>query len=316
MRFLVSLYLFILVFLAGCVPQKQPKKIIRVKSDGFTRPLCPEVSKNHTVTIWVHGTIFMSAVFHSPPGLCQASLLPDDAYLKKNSDFLSKSDPKRFPLDNFYMFGWSGNLSFPEREKAGATFYQELKKLTQEYEQKHGVIPKVRVITHSHGGNVVLNVAKAKDPKDTVFCIDELILLACPIQKATVGHLKDPLFKRIYSLYSNTDIHQVGDPQGLYPRYDESVLSPLAERKKRKVQPRKKREHRPLFSARCFPVQENAIQARLRIDGRSLFHGEMATVYVVRHLPVLLDHLEPHLEQSLQEKRAEDIIYSLRINTR
>ena len=60
--------------------------------------------------------------------------------------------------ERFYTFGWSGLVSQGRRRKEALRFYnmleQECRKL-----RKQNMIPKVRIITHSHGGNVALNMA-------------------------------------------------------------------------------------------------------------------------------------------------------------
>lgn len=310
------LFVFCIGLLPGCISKRQPivKKIIKTKTKTAPESNKAPKEKNDTLTVWIHGTIFMKGVYHAPPGLCHVSKLPDDAYLKSHAILLEKKDPSRFSLENFYTFGWPGELSFEKREKACARFYTEIKLIMSDYAIKHGVMPKLRILSHSHGGNVAAYLGKIKDQKDLTFSVDELILLACPIQTATVEYLKHPVFKKIYSFYSVTDIAQVGDPQGLYRRHTEKG-SLLAERKKRKMTPRVKRQHRPLFSARCFPPQQNAIQARLRIDGRAPYHGEMAGEEVIQYLSIFLDELEPHLNKRLQQKVVDPTIYSLRIVT-
>ncbi len=59
---------------------------------------------------------------------------------------------------SFYTFGWSGMLSQKQRRKAAVRFYNALvceqKLLKAQYPNL-----KIRLITHSHGGNVCLNLA-------------------------------------------------------------------------------------------------------------------------------------------------------------
>ena len=54
----------------------------------------------------------------------------------------------------FYTFGWSGLLSQHRRCLEAIRFYNMVSEELEEY-HKNGVYPKVRVLTHSHGGNVI-----------------------------------------------------------------------------------------------------------------------------------------------------------------
>ncbi|MGD1997572.1 MAG: hypothetical protein PVJ92_01515 [Candidatus Dependentiae bacterium] len=58
----------------------------------------------------------------------------------------------------FYTFGWSGLVSQQRRRREAVRFYNMLH---QEYHRflKQGITPKIRILVHSHGGNVALNMA-------------------------------------------------------------------------------------------------------------------------------------------------------------
>ncbi len=58
----------------------------------------------------------------------------------------------------FYTFGWSGLVSQHSRRYEAIRLYNAL---TEEVEklQKEGINPRIRIITHSHGGNLCLNLA-------------------------------------------------------------------------------------------------------------------------------------------------------------
>ena len=134
---------------------------------------------------------------------------------RKIAQTLIDNDPDRFCAENFYLFGWSGALSFKERERAARQLYLELKILRQDYKNKYGKEPIIRILAHSHGGNVALLLEQVRDKNDTAFAIEELILLAVPVQTHTMYYTHAPLFKKVYSLYSMFDALQVADPQGL-----------------------------------------------------------------------------------------------------
>ena len=58
----------------------------------------------------------------------------------------------------FYTFGWSGLITQSRRQQEAIRLYNalsvELEKL-----HKQGIFPKIRIISHSHGGNLCLNLA-------------------------------------------------------------------------------------------------------------------------------------------------------------
>ena len=101
--------------------------------------------------------------------------------------------------------------------KAAKDLYNSLKSLIREYKSLYGITPKIRLIGHSHGGNVILNLVPiVKQAHDDAFHVNEVVLLACPCQNATKDYALDPLFEKVYSLSSKFDFVQVIDPQGLY----------------------------------------------------------------------------------------------------
>jgi hypothetical protein len=61
----------------------------------------------------------------------------------------------------YYTFGWSGLMSQKQRRKEAIRFYNALSDEVAKYE-KEGMHPKIRVIAHSHGGNLALNLGAVK----------------------------------------------------------------------------------------------------------------------------------------------------------
>lgn len=59
--------------------------------------------------------------------------------------------------NNFYTFGWSGLLSQNRRRLEAVRFYNSLSEELENY--KPGSVPEIRILTHSHGGNLALNLA-------------------------------------------------------------------------------------------------------------------------------------------------------------
>lgn len=234
-----------------------------------------------TITIWIHGT--KGTVNHIPldslkrffdckPGLNPAHNLCECHHHRQIADVLITHDPLRFPAEHFYLFGWNGKLSYEERENTARMLYNEIKALIIRYKKQLGTSPKIRLITHSHGGNVALNLAKVKDVMDTEFTIDELILLACPVQTKTVHLIKDPLFKKIYSLYSTRDFIQILDPLEIIHNVKEKRF--------------------PLFSQRKFPDQPNLRQIVVKRKKRAISHVEFMLENFLTTLPIILNELD------------------------
>ena len=72
--------------------------------------------------------------------------------------------------------------------------------------RKQNIEPKVRVIGYSHGGNVCLYTAKvAQKAQENGLSIDELILIGMPVQSETDHLINDPMFKKIFHIYSRGD---------------------------------------------------------------------------------------------------------------
>ena len=109
-------------------------------------------------------------------------------------------------INHYYTFGWSGLLSCGERAKAAQEFATQL---SREYAALvgTGITPRIRIIAHSHGGNVALNLASPQD----VPPIDELVMLGTPVQEETSALVESPLFSRVYNLYSKEDVAQGAD---------------------------------------------------------------------------------------------------------
>lgn len=157
-----------------------------------------------------------------------------------------------------------------------------------EYESKYGVKPEITLITHSHGGNVVLNMAALKD-NDGDFAV-QAILLACPVQHETKELVADPFFKKVYSFYSTSDILQIIDPQGMY-----------------KTDTNQKRHFE--LSKREFPVSDNLRQAQLRINGFGIMHIGFTLERFIELLPDIVSHTEQWEREEKSIEGQERILY-------
>ncbi len=264
----IILFLSFLTILPSCM---QLPPLIRSTS-------CPEkvqIVSEPTITIWVHGTRllpknFFKKFFHCLPGLNHYKKLSGQYHIHKIANTLINQDQELFSSDNFYIFGWSGSLSRKAREQAAQQLYDQLKSIRTQYKITHNREPKIRIIAHSHGGNVCLLLDKVKNSTDKDFCINELILLATPVQQQTQSHIASDLFKKVYSLYSILDIIQIADPQGLH---------------------KNKKHKTPLFSERLFPHHEKIKQVAIKLNNRSLMHIEFVQLKFLSHLSHILKEM-------------------------
>ena len=196
------------------------------------------------------------------PGMHKITAYDHYYNCRKIADLLVKADPHHYNLEHFYYFGWSGKLCFIERKKAAQKLYTELETLYQAHKNILGEGPIFRIITHSHGGNVFLNLANII-PADSKMVIEEAIILACPVQEKTKHLVASKCFKKIYAFYSGNDMFQVLDPQGWY----------------------KKGKTKKLFSDRTFPRHDNLRQARIKLNGGHPMHIDFFLPKFMANLP-------------------------------
>lgn len=235
------------------------------------------IEEQPRVTIWVHGTKSVGKIsdrIHATheQGLLHITSIPPRYHLGDMIKTISQADPIRYPMEHCYAFGWSGALSFEARQKEAQKLYDAIKLLIKHYQTSYNATPIITLITHSHGGNVVLNLATIKDPHDD-FVIDQAILLACPVQNETKHLIEDPIFKKIYAFYSTMDMLQILDPQGMYI---------TEHNKERKLE----------LSQRQFPHNPKLRQTRLKIDKVGLPHAGFILCKFVKLLPGLVDETE------------------------
>ncbi len=289
MNYTSLLFLFPLLFVcSGCVhspSQHYYSHIITCTTPE--KPLIftekpPLHSNERTITIWIHGTkaffskFLYTNFFYTRKGVHSALSFEPHYHLREIAELLYAQNPQKFPIDDFYFYGWSGKLSFKARYKAAKKLYIQIQALVKQYEDAYGIKPSIRIITHSHGGNVALNLACFNN--DMQLFIDELILMACPVQERTCNLTAHSMFKKIYSLYSRFDSIQVLDPQWLYyllkKDFTEAPVKPNS-----------------FFSKRDFPPLEKMVQVQLKLNNRGIMHIEFITNKFVGLLPIILHEI-------------------------
>lgn len=111
----------------------------------------------------------------------------------------------------YYTFGWNGRLSSSSRLVAACTLYKALENEILRLENEQGKKVKVNLVTHSHGGNVALNLVLAEKKYNKKLTIDRLAMFGCPIQSETEDCANSAVFKNIYNFYSSGDHVQIVD---------------------------------------------------------------------------------------------------------
>jgi hypothetical protein len=270
------LMLSIIFPLTNCTKKKTVTKEVNIHAHVQPTKTTLAVSKPH-ITVWVHGTKSLGGIsdhLHAihRQGLTHHTTIPNSYRIGSVIKSLIASDPAHFPAEHFYAFGWSGKLSFDERIAESKKLYAALQVLVTDYHTKYGEHPHLTLITHSHGGNVALNLSHWHD-KENPLVISELIVLACPVQHETAHLIAHDMFEKVYCLYSTTDMIQVLDPQGLYLTEHNS-----------------KRHWE--FSARKFPLYPNVRQAKLKINKHGIMHVGFVTKTFIKMLPFIIDQVE------------------------
>lgn len=302
----ISFLIASILLISGCTKEKRTinKKAVvitvqRTKKRSTISVAAPEETSSPWITVFIHGTrlvprIFARASFHCDSGFHTASEIKNRLLHGRIGYTLNRTAPQQFPIDNYYYYCWSGDLSFESREKAAHILYGHLTRVIKEYKEKNGQTPLLRVIGHSHGCNVALNLAREKTTTDPL-SIDQLILLAGPVQAAYIPLIKDDMFKKIYSLYSRADSIQIIDPQGVYKYTKKNGFISS------------------LFSRRRFTPQSNIKQVKIKLNGRAPGHVEFIYPHFIRLIPQIIHTMDEWEDLNTPNNNIE---YLLKITTR
>ncbi len=233
------------------------------------------------ITIYVHGTTtaiglrllskFCKDVAFGKPGIHHIDELPEMALLRKDAQILQKGDNRRFDVNHFYTFGWSGTLSFKARKIAGKQLYDGVCEILQDYEKRYGKIPKVRILTFSHGGNVALEMVKLLPFFDQESVHLELVIVAVPVQKVTEKLIESPYIAQSYVISSTRDLVQLVDCY----KYEKKRYAPK----------------------RFFDTTaSNCRQIKVTINNRGLGHIDLMRSFML-HLPDVLNFADQETEK-------------------
>ncbi|MGZ6250433.1 MAG: hypothetical protein ACXWL2_00180 [Candidatus Chromulinivorax sp.] len=252
----------------------------------FSKVTCGKSTQDHSITIFVHGTFparktlqysFGRFLIYCPQGLSLAKNLPSYYHFHKMANGCVQADPCKYNLDQFYVFGWpSEHIYDYVRLKAAQDLVNQLEIIVQNYYQVHKVIPTLRLLGFSHGGNVVLYTAKFLpvyvEGKPVPV---EAWLFGTPVQMINKDLVNSDCFAKVYSFYSKKDWLQRMDPQGL--RSDSINL-------------------KKIWSDRTFDDTDRCIQVDFMVNGKSISHTYYRSIF----------KYFPHI-QKMVEKKSENI---------
>ena len=268
---------------------KKEVYVSRKKDTSF-----PDKQTPTSITIWIHGTQILKnspyiKEFDCTTKLKPASKISKWRHLYKIARALHKGDPQRFAWQTMYIFGWPGTLRAKKRQWAAQKLYTELQRVQKEFESIYKTKPIIRILTHSHGGNVALNMAHLER---TDLTIDELILLACPVQQQTQDYIQHPMFKKIYTLYSSLDFIQVIAPQFKYKHKRNNDYSLWRE------------INWIPTSNRRFPEHTHLAQTKIKLNGRALFHDDFVKTQFLSSMSEILDAMDNMKQEDDYEQKA------------
>jgi len=200
--------------------------LLGVESNLFSK--CSTTS-DHSITIFVHGTYIMRKILqyspcrhlmYCPQGLSLAKNLPKHYHFHQIARGCVTCDNSSYSMDQFYVFGWeSEHVNDAARNKAAKKLVEQMSEVVVDYYIQYDVIPKVRLIGYSHGGNVVLHTANYLPLYADMHDVEvEAWIFGTPVQVISHDLVNSEHFSSIYSIFSKKDIVQVIDPQGLRNR--------------------------------------------------------------------------------------------------
>jgi hypothetical protein len=210
---------------------------------------------------------------YCPQGLSLAKNLPSHYYFYQMAQGCVACDKNLYSLDQFYIFGWESEyVSDENRNRSAKILVEQMYQVIVDYYIRNNVIPKIRLIGYSHGGNVVLHTANYvplySDMEDLEI---EAWLFGTPVQVVNHDLVNSDCFKAIYSIYSKKDIIQVIDPQGFRHR---------------------KLTKNHFWSDRTFCKYSRSIQVDFTVNGKAIGHADYS----------LLFQYFPKIKQSIEEK--------------
>jgi len=230
---------------------------------------------DHAITVFVHGTFPARkllqyspgrSLIYFPKGLSLAENISKKYHFHQVAKGCIDLSPDLYSFDQFYIFGWKSEHVYDHvRAEAANDLIYALQKIVDDYYQLHQIVPKVRLIGFSHGGNVVLHTANALPLIVQSKTIEvEVWIFGTPVQQVNQHLINSNNFSKVYSIYSKNDWIQRMDPQGL-----------------RNPQIRKKH----FWSDRIFSSESNCIQIEFTVNQKSIGHTSYRSVF--KYFPII-----------------------------
>jgi len=178
-------------------------------------------SSTPTITLFIHGSkpqihdvFYKVGQYFFLPNLHHAD--EQAPYAGPRAIISGLTDSKYVDPEHLYFFGWSGKVNAKERKDVAQNLLvPQIKELIARYRDRYNTEPEIHIITHSHGGNVALNLINELELNESDIIIDELIMLAPPVQSWTKEYIHSKNCRKIYNIYSADDWIQIADPQGV-----------------------------------------------------------------------------------------------------
>ena len=120
---------------------------------------------------------------------------------------MSSINSSNYTKNYYYTYGWTGLLSRSARYNDAKEFLTLLEAEVAKF-RAQGLNPKIRLIGYSHGGTVILGqlaLVKQSEQLALNFTVNEAFLLGTPIQSDTDYLIDDPLFGKVYNIFSRSD---------------------------------------------------------------------------------------------------------------
>ncbi len=271
---------------------------MKIKISMIMLLLCVEISilashkttEDHSITIFVHGTFLMRKLWqyshhrpliYCPQGLSLAKHLPSHYHFYKMAHSCVAHDQQNYSVDQFYIFGWeSEHVNDRTRNESAGILVEQMYEVVVDYYIQHKVIPKIRLIGYSHGGNVILHTANYLPLYADMQEVEiEAWLFGTPVQVISHDLVNSDYFKAIYSIYSQKDVIQKIDPQGLINR---------------------KLTKNNFWSSRTFCEYSRCIQVDFTVNGKAFGHAYYNDIfYYFPKIKKIIEKNSSHLDAGM-----------------
>lgn len=248
----------------------------------------PGTTQDHSITIFVHGTYLLRKILqysicrqqmYCPQGLTLAKNLPQHYHFYKMAQGCVACDKSAYHVDQFYIFGWSSeHVSDDIRKQAASILVEQIYEVVVDYYIRYDVMPKVRLIGYSHGGNVILHMADFLPLYADMYEVEfEAWLFGTPVQVVSHDLVNSDCFTRVYSIFSQKDAVQRMDPQGLRDR---------------------KLTKQNFWSNRTFCPYARCVQVDFTVNGQAMGHSYYNEIFqYFPKIKKLIEEKSGHLEQ-------------------